>query len=317
MRIGIPRALHFFKYGVIWEEFFENLGCEVVLSPPTNRRILTSGVDLAVEEACIPLKVFHGHCKSLRGKCDFVFIPRYISIMPGTYTCPKFLVLPDVVRFQLPKLPILTVSIKGKKQPGMFQLIFLGMRMLKGALRTSLSPSEAKDFLNVAKMSSFFRLIQEKRERERESKTNIDSLLGKKGNLKVMVVGHPYNLKDSYVNRDLMKKLGSLGATVFTPEDIPLNFIQQELDNLPFIYWSEEQEIAGAAYFALKESCIQGIILVSSFGCGPDSLITEQIIKDRWKFGKPVMQIFLDENTSDVNIQTRLEAFLDMLERKK
>ncbi|MBC7190474.1 hypothetical protein H5U35_09805, partial [Candidatus Aerophobetes bacterium] len=55
------------------------------------------------------------------------------------------------------------------------------------------------------------------------------------------------------------------------------------------------------------------IILVSSFGCGPDSLVVEQIIQDAKKYRKPVMQILLDENTSKINIQTRIEAFIDMI----
>lgn len=314
MKIGIPRALYFFKYGSLWEQFFKKLGCQLVISPPTNKKILTNGVDIAVEEACIPLKVFYGHCKSLKGKCDFVFIPRYISVMPGTYTCPKFLVLPDVARFLLPDLPILTVSIKGKKQPGMLQLTLLGVRIVRKMGKRCLS--ECGSFFNIVRMYRLLRVIQKKEEEKRDSERNFHFLLNK-DNLKIMVVGHPYNLKDPYVNRDLLEKLAGMGATVFTSSQVPLSLIRQELEGLPFIYWSEEQEIAGSAYFALREPRIQGIVLVSSFGCGPDSLITEQIIKDGRKFSKPLMQVLLDENISDVNIQTRLEAFLDMLERRK
>jgi len=310
VKIGIPRALYFFKYGGIWEEFFKKLNCEVIISPPTNKEILTTGVSLAVEEVCIPLKVFYGHCKKLEGKCDFVFIPRYISLIRGTYTCPKFLVLPDVTRFLLPDLPILTICIKGKPQPGIFQFLLLNMRMYR-----KISWVEGKNLFNVKKMRSVFRLIQEKEERKKSDQTLYLSLLGQRG-LKVMVVGHPYNLRDTYVSQDLLGKLKSLGVTVITPEQIPPNLIHHQLKSLPFIYWSEEWDIAGSAYLALKEPRIRGIILVSSFGCGPDSLITEQIVRDARKSGKPVMQLFLDENTSDVNIQTRLEAFLDMLERK-
>jgi len=310
LKIGIPRALYFFKYGNIWENFFKKLGCEVTISPLTNRKILEEGVSLAVEEACIPLKVFYGHCKSLMGKCDFVFIPRYITLVKDTYTCPKHLVLPDVTKFLLPDLPILTTSIKGEKGPGISQLFFMGVRMWKKSRWL-----EGKNFLNVAKMHRIFRAVREER-KQRESKTRSYSLLDT-SKTRVMVAGHPYNLKDSYINRDLLKKLDSLGVEVITPEEVPFNFIQHQLDELPFIYWSEEREIAGSAYFSLKEPLIQGIILVSSFACGPDSLVSEQIIRDARKFDKPVMQLFLDENTSDVNIQTRLEAFLDMLERKK
>jgi len=310
LKIGIPRALYFFKYGSIWEGFFKKLGCEVIISPPTNRKILEEGVSLGVEEACIPLKVFYGHCNALRDKCDFVFIPRYISLIKNTYTCPKFLVLPDVTKFIVPDLPILTTSIKRKKAPGIFQLFLLGMKM-----RKKTSWLEGKKFFNGIKMHRILKLIQEEEEKRRKSKTFFYSLLNISQPL-VMVVGHPYNLQDPYINRNLLEKLGSLGTEVITPEEIPSDLIQHQLEGLPFLYWSEERDIAGSAYLGLKDPYIQGVILVSSFGCGPDSLVAEQIVRDAREFGKPVMQLFLDENTSDVNIQTRLEAFVDMIERR-
>lgn len=306
MKIGIPRALYFFKYGSIWEEFFKKLGCEVVISPPTNRKILEEGVNLGVEELCIPLKVFYGHCATLRGKCDFVFIPRYISLIKNTYTCPKFLVLPDVTKFVVPNLSILTTAIKKKKGPGIFQLLLLGMKM-----REKTSWLGGKKFFNPVKMQHILRSLQE----EEEKKDNSHPLPDPSQPL-VMVVGHPYNLQDSYINRNLLEKLDNLGVRVITPQEIPPQLIQQQLESLPFLYWSEEKDIAGSAYLGLKEPRIQGIILVSSFGCGPDSLVAEQIVQDARGFNKPLMQLFLDENTSDVNIQTRLEAFVDMIERR-
>lgn len=310
MRIGIPRALYFFKYGDIWESFFKEVGCETIISPPTNKKMLTQGVDLAVEEVCIPLKTFYGHCLNLKNRCDFVFIPRYISFTRDTFTCPKFLVLPDITRFTIPELPILTTSIKRKDRPGLFQLLLLGMRMRR---KTSLI--EGIKFLNVKKMRRNLKLIQNETNKE-QREDRFHSLL-KEGKPKIMLIGHPYNLNDTYVSRDIEKKLENIGATVITPEDVPSSLIEQELAELPFIYWSEEHDIAGTAYLGLKDSRIQGIILVSSFGCGPDSLITEQIIRDARRFGKPAIQLFLDENISDVNIQTRIEAFLDMLQRQK
>ncbi|HBN96479.1 MAG TPA: hypothetical protein DDZ66_09265, partial [Firmicutes bacterium] len=38
--IGIPRALYYFHYHALWQDFFRYLGFEVVVSPPTNKQIL-------------------------------------------------------------------------------------------------------------------------------------------------------------------------------------------------------------------------------------------------------------------------------------
>jgi len=38
MRIGVPRALSFYRFHPAWAAFFDRLGVELVVSPPTNQR---------------------------------------------------------------------------------------------------------------------------------------------------------------------------------------------------------------------------------------------------------------------------------------
>ena len=61
-------------------------------------------------------------------------------------------------------------------------------------------------------------------------------------------------------------------------------------------------------------SQIDGYIYLTAFGCGPDSFIvqlTKKYIRDM--SAKPFMEISLDEHTSAAGLDTRLEAFADML----
>ena len=61
VKVGIPRALWYYKYFPLWESFFKDLGAEIIVSPVTNKNILDQGVKLIVDEACLPVKVFFGH----------------------------------------------------------------------------------------------------------------------------------------------------------------------------------------------------------------------------------------------------------------
>ena len=65
MKIGLPRALLYHRYGVLWEVFFKKLGCETVVSPDTTFDTMSMGAGFSVDECCLPLKVFLGHVKSL------------------------------------------------------------------------------------------------------------------------------------------------------------------------------------------------------------------------------------------------------------
>jgi predicted nucleotide-binding protein (sugar kinase/HSP70/actin superfamily) len=115
LKIGFPRAMVYFEYGQLWRDFFESLGCEVVLSPKTNKSILNRGVASCTNETCLPVKALHGHVLELCGKVDFVFLPRYVSCGKRDYTCPKLCALPDMARLNLKEAPPILEAVVDEK----------------------------------------------------------------------------------------------------------------------------------------------------------------------------------------------------------
>ena len=82
-------------------------------------------------------------------------------------------------------------------------------------------------------------------------------------------------------------------------------------------YWANENEMTGAAGHYLKDNKIDGIISINAFGCGPDSLMVDRITRQAKEFSKPILVLTIDEQTGEAGFITRLEAFVDMLFRKK
>ncbi len=106
-KVGIPRALHYYNYFPLWKTFFTELGAKVVLSPPTNRRVLDAGVKHASSEVCLPVKVYLGHIDALRHEVDYLF-----RAAPGDPR-KRRLHLPQIywpARFGAPRLPGLATS---------------------------------------------------------------------------------------------------------------------------------------------------------------------------------------------------------------
>src|SRR3990172_5451101 len=128
MRIGIPRALLYYQYYPMWQSFFQELGAEVVVSPPTTPAILAEGAARVVADTCLPVKAFLGHVLFLVGKCDCIFIPAIRSVGNNKYNCSKFLGLPDMTRAVIPEsAPILEIDIdtnqgKNKLYQAIYQL---------------------------------------------------------------------------------------------------------------------------------------------------------------------------------------------------
>ena len=82
-------------------------------------------------------------------------------------------------------------------------------------------------------------------------------------------------------------------------------------------YWANEDEVTGSAGHYLKDNKVDGIITITAFGCGPDSLMVERITRRAKQFNKPLLNLTIDEQTGEAGFVTRLEAFVDMLFRKK
>jgi len=61
IKVGIPRALHFYRYFPFWKKLLEELDVEVILSTPTNKKIVEEGVTHGFGELCIPVKIYYGH----------------------------------------------------------------------------------------------------------------------------------------------------------------------------------------------------------------------------------------------------------------
>jgi predicted nucleotide-binding protein (sugar kinase/HSP70/actin superfamily) len=82
-------------------------------------------------------------------------------------------------------------------------------------------------------------------------------------------------------------------------------------------YWTYEDEVVGAAGHYLDQDA-DGVLGVVCFGCGPDSMMLEVVQRAAKGAHKtPFSTIVIDEHTGEAGLVTRLEAFVDMLERRK
>ena len=95
--IGLPRAMLYDRYEVLWKSFFSALGMKGIVSKPTNKAMIEAGSALAIDEACLSTKIYLGHIQSLIGKCDYILVPRISNFGLHRNMCTKFESLYDVV----------------------------------------------------------------------------------------------------------------------------------------------------------------------------------------------------------------------------
>ena len=79
IKVGIPRGMFYFDY-YFCGKIFQQSWCGCNYFTKTNKDILNKGVELCVDEACLPIKIYHGHVDYLKDKVDYIFIPKMTSI---------------------------------------------------------------------------------------------------------------------------------------------------------------------------------------------------------------------------------------------
>jgi predicted nucleotide-binding protein (sugar kinase/HSP70/actin superfamily) len=134
----------------------------------------------------------------------------------------------------------------------------------------------------------------------------------------IALIGHPYLLYDEYINHRLIHRLEQAGNKVLTPEMVAAPELESAVNRLiGGAYWTYEEEVVGAGGHYLQNGA-DGVIGIMAFGCGPDSLMMDMVRRQSARLRTtPFMCLTLEEHTAEAGVVTRLEAFTDMIYRKK
>ena len=348
--LGIPRALMFYRYFPFWRAFFEKLGWRVEVSD----RVRQKEKIIYFEDSCLPMKLLVTHAMQLKDKVDHLFIPRLVSIHRTYIMCPKFRGAPDIVRLATDgKVSILDETIDLRKGGVSLLQSFLKMGERLGATK-----QESKKAFQEAE-NAFSKFQKEWMGRINQLPTGqlfeIDIPIpptkispplagGDKGEggphrfyspppspikgggkeigvpLRVAFIGHPYNLFDIDINKDLLTLTKSLGMEIITSDSLSGKEIDREISDLSKeIYWSSGREIVGSLFHFLSGG-VDGAVFLTSFKCGIDALLQEFIkrrLKVRGGSSIPLLILSFDEHTGREGLTTRLEAFRDVMEERK
>lgn len=320
--IGIPRALIYYNYIAFLSGFFEYLGFEIVYSDYTTKKTLTEGSSLVVTETCLPIKVYVGHVLNLLEKgVKNIFVPSIQSIAPKIYNCSKIRGLPDLIRnIVKEKFNIIEATLDKSEDIGL--LDFLKACVKPFGIKNEKKIEEAMQ-AGFIRFNNFRVMMQNNLSFEKALKCATEGKVvinqeNEEKDINVALIAHGYNIYDKRVCMDVFKKLDELGVKVFSAYNLTDEQTQDGLNTIDVdLYWANQYEMSGAAGYFLNSEKIDGLITITAFGCGPDSLMIEDIKRKTKKFNKPILNLTIDEHTGEAGFVTRIEAFCDMLYRKK
>lgn len=292
-RVGIPRSLFYYYYKDLWIDFFDSLNIPYIISPNTNKNIMSRGETVANDEMCLSLKNYLGHIDYLKDKCDYILVPRISNFKNNNQTCTNFWAIYDIVK-NLFNVNILNYNIDLEKKQTLKKGLFkIGKELNKNN--------------HQIKKAYKYAITKEKKRIKQNHIINQNKLKSKKE--KILIVGHPYNLYDELIGKDIIKYLIKNNIEIIYSDKFDskiTNPLSKKISK--DLYFKYSKDNLGAIAYSEKD--INGVIFISSFPCAPDSLANELAMR---KIKLPYLNLVIDNNSSFTGLETRLESFLDML----
>jgi len=310
-RVGLNRSFLVNTYAPLYTTFFNELGYEVVLPDKPSQE----GIDQRNAAFCYPAELAHGFFRSLLDiqGLDAIFLPHFKAVptldpvsSEQSQVCPlvqgETFYLRSTFKHELQKLrnagtvvltPLIDIStgLDGIAPP-----------LLAAARELGVSKGEASQALNqaIARQEACF---DHMKRLGREALAGLESEPDRFG---VVVVSRPYNGLVEEAHMGIPHKFASRDIMA-----IPLDFLDLDQERSKrHMYWGMGQVILKAARAIKKHPQLFGTY-ITNFSCGPDSFVVGYFREIMGR--KPSLTLELDSHTADAGLETRVEAFIDVV----
>jgi predicted CoA-substrate-specific enzyme activase len=299
--VGVPLALSVHSLWPFYSRFFHGLGVRAVLS----ERVVPEGVARQESSYCFPVEIAHGAIQDLiERRVDFLFLPHFRD-MPSleggkvhACACPLTQGLPFLARQAFGVDENVLRPVVSFKQ---------GWQACRPEFERV---AERLGFSSTEGGRAFDRAIEHHRAfldgYRRRGREVLAEMRDRPDRLYVGLFGRPYNAFTRDANMGIPRKFTSRGVSV-----VPFDMIYDEAAPIfPNMYWYYGQQDMKAVA-RVKETENLYLTWISNFSCAPDSFMLHYL---RWMMGeKPYLVLEIDSHTADAGLDTRIEAFLDIV----
>ena len=312
--IGIPRALSIYENYPFWFTLLTELGFRVILSSPSSKEIYQKGMDsIPADSVCYPAKLSHGHMMDLMEKgIKTIFYPSVVyerkeyEEADNCYNCPIVISYGEVLRNNIEAAreitfiaPFLNMNDDG----------LLTQNIVKAFADYQVSIKEAREAVRKARKE--FEAFKEDIRKKGEETIAYLKESGKHG---IVLCGKPYHI-DPEIHHGIPEMIQSYGMAVLTEDSIshlaPLRSKLRVVDQ-----WAFNSRLYRAAEAAGREECLE-FIQLNSFGCGLDSITSDQLIEILHSLDRQYTLIKIDEGMNLGAARIRIRSLIAASEERR
>lgn len=312
-RIGFNRSFLINSYYPLYSHFFSELGYEIVMPDTPSQE----GIDHKNAAFCYPVELAHGFFYSLlesENPLDYIFLPHFKAVPNenDTHSSSQSQVCPLVQgeTFYLQTTFRKKIELLARR----------GTRLLAPLIDLSQGIDAAREPLleTAAKMGvsrkrggqAFEKALQQQKacmaEMKAIGRAALAELQQDSQSFAVVIFSRPYSGFAEEAHMGIPSKFASRGIMA-----IPLDFLELEEERSKrHMYWGIGKLIMKAGRLVQRHPQLFGTY-ITNFSCGPDSFVVGYFREIMGR--KPSLTLELDNQTADAGLETRVEAFLDIV----
>jgi predicted CoA-substrate-specific enzyme activase len=308
--IGIPRCLNIYEDYPFWHALFTTCGLKVQLSDPSTLKMYESGLhDVMSDNICFPAKLVHGHILNLiQKRVNRIFMPYVIyerqddKRQLNSYNCPVVSGYSDVIK------SVTDTEIPIDSPPINFQ----DEKMLKKQLRKYLNYIGFDRFLADKAIKNAMAAQGEFRRKLRAKNQEILDKSRKEGKLTILLAGRPYHT-DPLVQHKLSDTIAAMGINVIS-EDLVRDDSTIEINDSYLVrQWAYINRIIKAADWVARQDNTIHFMEMTSFGCGPDAFLQDEIRTLLQRHGKALTLLKIDDVSNIGSLKLRVRSVVESI----
>lgn len=308
LTMGIPRCLNMYEDYPFWHALLNSCGIRTVLSADSSYSEYERTARCVMSDnICFPAKLVHSHIADLeRRGVDRIFMPfvvheRLEKGQQNSYNCPIVSGYSEVVSSsQTPSVPVESpvVSFKDRKLLlRQLQQWLSRFGIAGGKVRRAFKAAENAEMQYRGRLAEINRSILDEGRREKK--------------LIVLLAGRPYHT-DPLIQHRVSEMAAAMGVYVIT-DDIVYDEQLSINDTIYLSQWAYPNRILKAAKWAGLQLRDVQYMQLTSFGCGPDAFLTNEVRSVLERFHKNLTLLKIDDVNNVGSIKLRVRSLIESL----
>ena len=313
MRIGIPRALGMYENYPFWSALLKCCGFESVLSRPSTNRLYETGLrSVMADNICFPAKLMHGHINDLISRqVDRILYPYVVYEQKedkrsnNSYNCPIVAGYSDVIRSAMDPehrsripldAPVITFSDPDLLRASCSAYLHtLGIDRATALKAVDIAWGVQENYLRSLTDRAMQVLTDARNEKR----------------MVILLAARPYHI-DPLVQHKIADAIAEMGIDVIT-ENVAAQAGAEVYEQVNAVsQWAYPNRIFKAAWFCGKTD-YEGLHMVelTSFGCGPDAFILDEVAAILNRFGKNLTILKIDDVNNIGSLRLRVRSMVE------